>query len=63
MGAREMFFDCVINGYHFTPEYCLQAVLKHGVELVIQQRYFHDDEAGMYLTKLESLLAELQLSS
>ena len=48
---------------YFSPEYCLQAVLKHGVEAVIQERCFHDDEAGLYLTKLESLLAELTLSS
>lgn len=51
------------NKYDIFPlEYCLQAVLKHGVELVIQQRCFHDDEAGMYLTKLESLVVELKLS-
>lgn len=44
-----------------SAEYCLQALLKHGIETVILQRHFGDEtEAGTYITKLESLLVELQ---
>ncbi|XP_065882670.1 uncharacterized protein [Dysidea avara] len=45
----------------YCNRYCLQAVLKHGIETVILERHFGDEtEAGTYITKLESLLVELQ---